>query len=107
MSKLSEDMSEWAISQDCHNSFVVSYPECGCDICAIFIPEVIRLEDQRDRLLAACEAGYEVLAEITNSRKGSIGSIDNTYLPQLNRERIDSKLEQLKDAITKKVINEN
>ena len=61
--------------------------------------EYNKLRVQNAKLQAACEAGYEVLVDITNSRKGSIGSIDNTYLPQLNRKIIDSKLEQLKAAI--------
>ena len=57
------------------------------------------LSDSESQLTAANakveklrEAYRELLIRIANSYKGSIGSIDNVYLPQLNREQIDQAL---------------
>lgn len=38
----------------------------------------------------------EELQSIQNGRKGSIGSLDNVYLPQLNRKRIDVLVHDIK-----------
>lgn len=41
----------------------------------------------------------DYLRQIQGSRKGSIGSINNTYLPQLNVRRLDDLLEKLNECI--------
>lgn len=42
----------------------------------------------------------DLLEQIAGSRKGSIGSIDNVYLPQLSRKRIDNLLDAIKSERT-------
>ena len=44
---------------------------------------------ERDRLRAALGAEHDVLTTVITARKGSIGNIDNTYLPQVERDRAD------------------
>ena len=54
-----------------------------------------------DALLAACEVALGELRAIQRGQKASIGSIENTYTPQLAVRRIDAAAEQLRAAIAK------
>jgi hypothetical protein len=63
--------------------------------------EELRTEYSHDPILAALLLSLETITNIMGSRKGSIGSIDNVYLPQLNREHIDELYVIVFDAISR------
>ncbi len=52
------------------------------------------IPSDEEELLQECEA---ILQNVANSRKGSIGSLDNVYLPQVNRRKCDALLTRLRD----------
>jgi len=52
-------------------------------------------------LLVVCEAALLNLFAIANSRKASIGSMQNTYTPQLSVKSVDKLIKQLQQAIAK------
>jgi hypothetical protein len=56
------------------------------------IKEAQATADRRLELLRECEV---LLMTIINSRKVSIGALENSYMPQLNREYIDGLCERL------------
>ena len=58
--------------------------------------ELQALADKRLELLREYN---ELLKQIMGSRKGSVGSIDNVYLPQLNRASVDAQYDELAEAI--------
>jgi len=45
------------------------------------------------------EKCLEEFQHIQRSRKGSIGSINNIYLPQLDRKQIDDLVEEIKEYL--------
>jgi hypothetical protein len=54
------------------------------------------LSDKRLELLKE----YKILLMmIINQRKASVGGLENTYMPQLNREYIDKSCAELEEAI--------
>lgn len=61
-------------------------------------PQNIRT-DTVDKMRKVLEEVHDYIAHITTSRKGSIGSIDNTYLPQLNRKLADKLFVKIKAAL--------
>ena len=54
---------------------------------------------QHEELVKAAREVQNILQRIRGGRKGSIGSIDNTYLPQLNRENLDKAADALDKAL--------
>ena len=52
--------------------------------------------DKRLELLRRYE---KLLLWIVSSHKGSIGSIDNVYLPQLDRDKIDAMFDELAEEL--------
>lgn len=55
-------------------------------------------EKVRNMIDALVEA-HDLVVGIQGSRKGSIGSIDNVYLPQLRVDRIEKKASYFKEVL--------
>jgi len=53
-------------------------------------------EAEIERLRVLLRRIYKLLLRIREARKGSIGSIDNVYLPQLDRCQIDMLEQELR-----------
>ena len=57
--------------------------------------KILKLEATAARRLRLLEEYKRLLLAIMGSHKGSIGSIDNVYLPQLGREEVDAMYDEL------------
>ena len=70
--------------------------------------QITRLKTDSKRLVEALEGAYFLIKSVTSSRKGSIGSIHNTYLPQLKRKTVDCTLQEVNAALEahEEVMNE-
>ena len=64
-----------------------------------YLEKFIQTEAENERLRNALILALVEIQHIRGSRKGSIGSIDNVYLPQLNCEHINTLENQLQAAL--------
>jgi len=73
----------------------------------VYKTNALRVRGERDELQRKLDIAVEairddvliLLHEIQSSQKGSIGSIDNTYLPQMSRRNIDAMEKRINNAL--------
>jgi len=64
------------------------------------VEDVLNLRTKLDVAVEAIRDDVLILLhEIQSSQKGSIGSIDNTYLPQMSRRNIDAMEKRINNAL--------